>query len=138
MAVQAEATYEEGVLKPSIPLPLREHQKIGLVIQTEPNRAAATAAIFPGNGDSAHDVGFQEIHALVERVEAMTREVFGGEVTYCEREDDEVPNDRHFTFDVVATGDVDAILKQSDQWHARLCELPTAAHGLFRLSIEAR
>src|SRR5438045_2911946 len=85
---------------------------------------------------AAHDVGYREIQNLVKWVEAMTREVFGGEVTYREREDDETSNDRHFTFYVADTGDVDAILKRSDRWHARLCELPTTAHGLFRLSID--
>lgn len=87
---------------------------------------------------AAHDVGYREIQSLVKRIEAMTCEVFGGEVTYREREDEGTPNDRHFTFYVTDTGDVDAILRRSDQWHARLCELPTTAHGLFRLSIDAQ
>jgi hypothetical protein len=87
---------------------------------------------------TGRDVGYREIHSLVQLVDAFTREIFGGDVTYCEREDDEVPNDRHITFNVVAKGDLDAVLKQSDNWHGRLCELPTAAHGLFRLSIDAQ
>jgi hypothetical protein len=90
------------------------------------------------NGLTGRDISDREIQAPVTRVEAMTREIFGGEVKYCEKEEEEVPNDRHFTFNVVDTGDVDAILRRSDRWHARLCELPTVAHGFFRLSIDAR
>jgi hypothetical protein len=78
------------------------------------------------------------VHAFVSQVEAMTRQIFSGEVTYTEKEDDEVPDDLHFTFDVVDHGDVDAILRRSNEWHARLCQLPPAAHGLFRLSIDAQ
>ncbi len=79
-----------------------------------------------------------DVHALVSQVEAMTRQVFSGEATYTEKDDEAVPDDWHFTFNVVDRGDVDAILMRNNEWHARLCQLPAAAHGLFRLSIDAQ
>ncbi len=84
------------------------------------------------------EIGDLDVQALVGQVEAMTREVFPGEVTYTEKEDDELPDDWHFTFNIVDRGDVASILTRNNQWHARLCELPPAAHGLFRLSIDAQ
>ena len=84
------------------------------------------------------EIGDLEVHALFNQVEAMTRQIFSGEITCIEKEDDEVPNDWHFTLNVVDRGDVEAILRRSNEWHARLCELPAAAHGLFRLSIDAQ
>jgi len=83
------------------------------------------------------EIGYREIHALVQRVEAMTREIFDGDVTCVEKEDDEAPNDRHFAVNVAVSGNVDEILRRCDQWHRSLCEFPMAAHGLFRLSIDA-
>ena len=83
------------------------------------------------------DIGELEV-PLVNQVEAMTRQVFSGEVTCIEKEDEEIPDDWHFTFNVVDRGDVDAILMRNNEWHARLCQLPIAAHGLFRLSIDAQ
>ena len=59
-------------------------------------------------------------------------------IQILKKEDEEVPDDLHFTFNVVDHGDVDAILKRNNEWHARLCQLPPAAHGLFRLSIDAQ
>jgi hypothetical protein len=84
------------------------------------------------------DIGDLDVHALVNQVEAMTRQIFSGEVTCLEKEDDEVPDDWHFTFNVVDRGDLDAILLRNNAWHTRLCQLPAAAHSLFRLSIDAQ
>jgi predicted DNA-binding antitoxin AbrB/MazE fold protein len=53
MTLQAQATYDDGVLKPSAPLPLREHQKVELVIQAEPSWAERTAGMLRWNGDPA-------------------------------------------------------------------------------------
>jgi predicted DNA-binding antitoxin AbrB/MazE fold protein len=35
MTLTVEATYENGVLKPTQPLPLKEHEKVQVTIQTE-------------------------------------------------------------------------------------------------------
>ena len=79
-----------------------------------------------------------EMQSLVNRVKEMTCEIFPGEIECVEKEDDEFPGDWHFTFNVVDRGDVDAIVLRNNEWHARLCQLPAAAHGLFRLSIDAQ
>ena len=89
------------------------------------------------NTFGGQDIGYREVHALVRRVESMTREIFGGDVTCTEKEDHETPNDRHFTVNVAVSGDVSEILARCDEWHRRLCEFPMPAHGLFRLSIDA-
>ena len=87
---------------------------------------------------STGDVSFFEVRVLVKKVEAMTRQIFSGEVTYAEKEDSEVPDDRHFTFNVVDHGNVDTILMRNNEWHRRLCEMPAGVHSLFRLSIDAQ
>ena len=40
MAIVVEATYENGVLKPERPLPLGEHEKVQVIVESEasPNR----------------------------------------------------------------------------------------------------
>jgi predicted DNA-binding antitoxin AbrB/MazE fold protein len=47
MAISVEATYEDGVLKPSGPLTLREHARVLIVIHPVDNRASATAGLIP-------------------------------------------------------------------------------------------
>lgn len=79
-----------------------------------------------------------EIRDLLEKVKAITREVFSGEFALTEREDCEIEGDRHFTFSVVDSGDVDAMLSRYKEWHSRLGELPAHVRSLFRLSIDAR
>jgi predicted DNA-binding antitoxin AbrB/MazE fold protein len=36
MAITVEAIYENGVLKPTQPLPLKEHERVRLIIETAP------------------------------------------------------------------------------------------------------
>jgi len=55
MTLRAEAIYENGVLKLAVPLPLREHQKVDLVINSGPSWAERTAGILRWNG-SAKDL----------------------------------------------------------------------------------
>ncbi len=42
-----EAVYENGVLKPTGPLPLREQEKVQITIHTAVNRVQATAGLIP-------------------------------------------------------------------------------------------
>jgi predicted DNA-binding antitoxin AbrB/MazE fold protein len=44
MTITIEATYENGVLRPAQPLPLREREKVELVIRTAQGPSDATAA----------------------------------------------------------------------------------------------
>jgi predicted DNA-binding antitoxin AbrB/MazE fold protein len=46
-----EATYENGVLKPATPLPLGEHEKVTVTIQSRPSLAQQTAGMVPWTGD---------------------------------------------------------------------------------------
>lgn len=78
------------------------------------------------------------VRESLERVEAITRQIFAGELTVVEREDFEVAGDRHFTFRVVDTGDIDDMMVRYNEWHARLSEVPVDVRHLFRLSIDAR
>ncbi len=67
MALTIEAVYENGVLKPMQPLPLKEHEKVTLTVETAgpslAERIAARAAALPPevldrlppDGASQHD-----------------------------------------------------------------------------------
>jgi hypothetical protein len=45
MAITVEAVYEGGVLKPSQPLPLEEHEKVWVTIEPAAGRAQAPGVI---------------------------------------------------------------------------------------------
>jgi len=67
MALTIEAIYEDGVLKPTQPLPLQEHEKVRLTVEPQgpslAERIAARAAALPpealerlpADGASQHD-----------------------------------------------------------------------------------
>lgn len=45
MTITVNATYEDGVLKPSRPLPLNEHEQVRITIDSGANRARQTAGL---------------------------------------------------------------------------------------------
>jgi hypothetical protein len=90
------------------------------------------------NLESVQTLNSPKVLESLARVEAFTRQIFTGEFTYEEREDYEIAGDRHFTFRVVDSGDLDAILARHHEWHERLREVPVSLRRLFRLSIDAR
>ena len=51
MAIVIEATFEDGVLKPSEPLPLEEHEKVKMTIHSSISLARQTAGMIPWTGD---------------------------------------------------------------------------------------
>ncbi|HZU36474.1 MAG TPA: antitoxin family protein [Gemmataceae bacterium] len=55
MTLTIEAVYENGVLKPVQPLPLREHETVRLIVQTERSWVEETAGImgFQGTAEEA-------------------------------------------------------------------------------------
>jgi predicted DNA-binding antitoxin AbrB/MazE fold protein len=55
MTVEVEATFENGVLKPTQPLPLQEGQRVRIVIDTGPSRVSQCRGLVPWNG-SAEDL----------------------------------------------------------------------------------
>lgn len=50
MSLTVKATYENGVLKPAQPLPLKEHQTVEVTVYTEPSRARQTAGLLGWTG----------------------------------------------------------------------------------------
>ena len=51
MPLTVEAIYENGVLKPAQPLPLKEHEKVRLTIEAEGSWAERTAGMLQWTGD---------------------------------------------------------------------------------------
>ena len=52
MPITVEAIYENGVLKPSQPLPLAEHEKVTIQIVPAVTVARQTAGLVPWSGDA--------------------------------------------------------------------------------------
>jgi predicted DNA-binding antitoxin AbrB/MazE fold protein len=52
MAIVVEATYENGVLKPAEPLPLKEHEQVRITVQPKTNWVDETYGILGWTGDS--------------------------------------------------------------------------------------
>jgi predicted DNA-binding antitoxin AbrB/MazE fold protein len=52
MPLTIAATYENGVLKPEQPLPLKEHEKVQVTVETNSNWVDATAGILGWSGTS--------------------------------------------------------------------------------------
>jgi predicted DNA-binding antitoxin AbrB/MazE fold protein len=55
MAITVEATYENGVLKPKQPLPLKEHETVQITLQAPISPLVAAAGImgFKGSAEEA-------------------------------------------------------------------------------------
>ena len=57
MAITVEAVYEDGVLKPSQPLPLQEHEKVQVTVTRPVSRVRQTAGLIGWTG-SQEDADF--------------------------------------------------------------------------------
>jgi predicted DNA-binding antitoxin AbrB/MazE fold protein len=55
MAITVEAVYEGGVLRPTQPLPLKEHERVRFVIESDPTWVERTAGMmgFKGTAEEA-------------------------------------------------------------------------------------
>ncbi len=51
MAITVEAVYENGVLKPTEPLPLKEHERVRVTVQVQQSVARESAGMLPWRGD---------------------------------------------------------------------------------------
>ena len=51
MPITVEAVYEDGVLKPAQPLPLAEHEKVRITVDSQLSWAERTAGILKWTGD---------------------------------------------------------------------------------------
>jgi predicted DNA-binding antitoxin AbrB/MazE fold protein len=52
MAITVEAIYENGILKPTQPLPLNQHEKVRLTIHKELSWAQRTSGLMGWTGDA--------------------------------------------------------------------------------------
>ena len=50
MSITVEAVYENGVLKPAQPLPLKEHAKVHITVQATASRVRQTAGLIGWTG----------------------------------------------------------------------------------------
>lgn len=53
MSLEIHATYENGVLKPSEPLPFREHEQVIVSVKPRESRLRKCVGLIPWNGDPA-------------------------------------------------------------------------------------
>jgi predicted DNA-binding antitoxin AbrB/MazE fold protein len=53
MTITVQAVYEQGVLKPAQPLPLREHETVTVTVHHEPSVAQQTYGLMGWTGDAA-------------------------------------------------------------------------------------
>jgi predicted DNA-binding antitoxin AbrB/MazE fold protein len=53
MAITVDAVYENGVLKPAEPLPLRENEKVRITVQPQTSPLLAAYGIMGWNGSTA-------------------------------------------------------------------------------------
>jgi predicted DNA-binding antitoxin AbrB/MazE fold protein len=51
MSLTIEAVYENGVLKPSQPLPFKEHERVQVTVESGMSRARQTAGLLRWQGD---------------------------------------------------------------------------------------
>ena len=68
MPMTIEAIYEDGVLKPSQPLPLEEHETVRITIEPVRSWAERTAGLLQWTGD------FEDLRRIVEDDEFGIRE----------------------------------------------------------------
>ena len=52
MNITVDATYEDGVLKPSQPLPLNEHERVRITVDIGASRARQTAGLMGWTGSA--------------------------------------------------------------------------------------
>lgn len=57
MAITVEAVYENGVLKPAQPLPLKEHEKVQITVKAVTSRVRQSAGLMGWTG-SQEDADF--------------------------------------------------------------------------------
>ncbi len=68
MTFTVEAIYENGVLKPAQPLPLKEHETVRINIEPQLSWAERTAGMLKWTGD------FEDLRRIVEHDEYGIRE----------------------------------------------------------------
>jgi predicted DNA-binding antitoxin AbrB/MazE fold protein len=59
MSITIDATYEDGVLKPAQPLPLSEHEKVRVTVESQVRAAAGAPGDSAGNDSAELSIGEQ-------------------------------------------------------------------------------
>lgn len=52
MSTTFDAVYEDGVLKPIVPLPFSEHEKVRVTVESKASLARQTSGMLPWTGDA--------------------------------------------------------------------------------------
>jgi hypothetical protein len=93
-----------------------------------------SAALPAGDlSESSPSIGVSS--SVLQQIEAMTRSLFPGPVTYEYSFNPEDPSDEYFIFDVVARGSYSEYCEREFQWHDELRRIVPGALGEFRLSV---
>lgn len=53
MTITVDATFENGVLRPDQPLPLADHSRVRIIVESSASAVDRTAGILPWKGDPA-------------------------------------------------------------------------------------
>jgi hypothetical protein len=78
-----------------------------------------------------------DLRSLCRQIADLTSGLFPGELTVKFERDREDPGDIYFVLDVGATGDIDAILARTREWHLAVRQLAGRHADLFCLSTDA-
>lgn len=60
------AIYENGVLKPLVPLNIREHEKVEIIVKEKISAAKMSQGIVRGNPDVIEDVALNPLYSCLE------------------------------------------------------------------------
>lgn len=60
------AIYENGVLKPLVPLNIREHEKVEIIVKEKISAAKMSQGIVRGNPDAIEDVALNPLYSPLE------------------------------------------------------------------------
>ena len=82
--------------------------------------------------------GYFVVRDALAAVKEMTKSLYGSRVEILELDDDEIPDDRHFTFRVVDHASQREALSRYNEWHSRLDQVPPEIRSMFRLSVDTR
>jgi hypothetical protein len=93
------------------------------------------AAAVPGSGLSENPLSLGASATVIQQIEALTRLLFPGPVTYEYSFNPEDPDDEYVIFDVVAKGEFKDYRDTVFQWHDEIRKIAPGSGGEFSLSV---
>lgn len=93
------------------------------------------AAAAPGAGLSENPLSLSASATAIQQIEAMTRSLFPGPVSYEYSFNPEDPDDEYVIFDVVAKGEFKDYRDTVFQWHDEVRKIVPGSGGEFSLSV---